>query len=66
MSQLRRAIDKRELVVHYQPQADLLTGEVHSVEALVRWDHPDRGLLPPIEFIPLAEYTGLIRDITAM
>jgi diguanylate cyclase len=64
MSQLRNALDTGQLVVHYQPQADLLTGEIHSVEALVRWDHPERGLLPPAEFIPLAEHTGLIRDLT--
>ncbi|MDX6699631.1 MAG: hypothetical protein QOE65_3028 [Solirubrobacteraceae bacterium] len=64
MSQLRHAIDTSQLVVHYQPQADLDSGEVHSVEALVRWEHPERGLLPPIEFIPLAEHTGLIREVT--
>ncbi len=64
MSQLRDGIASGQMVVHYQPQADLETGEVLSVEALVRWDHPERGLLAPIEFVPLAEHTGLIRDLT--
>jgi diguanylate cyclase (GGDEF)-like protein len=61
---LRRAIDRQELVLHYQPKADLSTGDVTGVEALVRWQHPERGLIPPDEFIPLAERTGLIRDLT--
>jgi EAL domain-containing protein (putative c-di-GMP-specific phosphodiesterase class I) len=58
--ELARAIDGRELVVQYQPLVDLVTGTTISVEALVRWDHPVRGRIPPIEFIPLAEATGLI------
>ncbi|MEA2458622.1 MAG: hypothetical protein QOC95_1594 [Thermoleophilaceae bacterium] len=62
--ELRRAISERELVVHYQPKADLALGEVTSVEALVRWQHPERGLLPPGEFIPMAEQTGQIRALT--
>jgi len=61
---LRRAIDGNELVVHYQAQADASTGEVCTVEALVRWQHPVHGLLSPDEFIPLAERTGLIRALT--
>jgi diguanylate cyclase (GGDEF)-like protein len=62
--ELRRAISDRELVVHYQPKADLQRGEVISVEALVRWKHPELGLLPPGEFVPMAEQTGQIRPLT--
>ncbi|MGH2820232.1 MAG: putative bifunctional diguanylate cyclase/phosphodiesterase, partial [Actinomycetota bacterium] len=61
---LRRAIDDGELVLHYQPKASLETGEIPGVEALVRWQHPSRGLIPPTEFIGLAEHTGLIRPLT--
>jgi diguanylate cyclase (GGDEF)-like protein len=57
---LERAIEQRELVVQYQPIVDLTTGQTVSVEALVRWNHPRRGRIPPLEFIPLAEHTGLI------
>ncbi len=57
---LRRAIESEELVLHYQPQIDYGTGMVVGAEALVRWQHPDFGLLPPVEFIPLAEDTGVI------
>jgi EAL domain-containing protein (putative c-di-GMP-specific phosphodiesterase class I) len=64
VSELRRAIDNGELVLHYQPKVDLRTGNTESVEALVRWDHPTRGLVYPDEFIPLAEHTGLIRPLT--
>ena len=54
MADLHRAIAEDELVLHYQPKADLPSGRVRSVEALVRWQHPERGLLPPDAFIPLA------------
>jgi len=64
-AELRHAIDRGDLVVHYQPKIELGTGLVDSVEALVRWEHPTRGLLAPDEFIALAERTGLIRDLTA-
>ena len=57
---LRRALKKGEFRVHYQPLVSLRTGRVSAVEALARWQHPRRGLLPPGEFIPLAEETGLI------
>ena len=64
MGELRRAIDNGELVLHFQPQVELGGGRVSTVEALVRWRHPTRGLIPPEEFIPLAERTGLIRSLT--
>jgi diguanylate cyclase (GGDEF)-like protein len=63
-SELKRAIDGGELVLYYQPIADLATGEVNAVEGLVRWNHPQLGLIPPDEFIPLAEPTGLIAPLT--
>jgi diguanylate cyclase (GGDEF)-like protein len=63
---LRRAIDDDELELHYQPKFDTHTLEVTTVEALVRWLHPDRGLLGPDQFIPLAEHTGAIRALTLL
>jgi diguanylate cyclase (GGDEF)-like protein/PAS domain S-box-containing protein len=64
VSELRHAIEYKQLVVFYQPKIDLRSGRITGVEALVRWNHPQRGLLMPDEFIPLAEHTGLIRPLT--
>jgi diguanylate cyclase len=64
VNDLRRAIEDRQLFVQYQPKVDALSGEVVSVEALVRWRHPEHGMVPPDEFVPLAERTGLIQPLT--
>jgi diguanylate cyclase (GGDEF)-like protein len=64
VAELRRGIEQGQLLLHYQPKAELSTRRVTGVEALIRWEHPTRGLLYPDEFISLAEQTGLIRPLT--
>jgi diguanylate cyclase (GGDEF)-like protein len=62
--ELRSALENEELALHYQPKADVVTGRIVGVEALVRWNHPRHGLLGPEEFVPIAEQTGLIVPLT--
>lgn len=62
-NQLRQAIDNEEFVLHYQPKVNLDSGELTSAEALIRWNDPDTGLVPPGRFIPILEQTGLIYDV---
>jgi EAL domain-containing protein (putative c-di-GMP-specific phosphodiesterase class I) len=59
-SHLHRALERQEFALYYQPQVNVVTGEILQMEALVRWHHPEMGLIPPTQFIPLAEETGLI------
>ena len=62
-NQLRRAIDNEEFVLHYQPKVNLVSGKVTSAEALIRWNDPHTGLVPPDKFIPILEDTGLIHEV---
>jgi diguanylate cyclase (GGDEF)-like protein len=63
VARLQKALDSNQLLLHYQPQIDLRTGQVMGVEALLRWQHPERGLLSPAHFLPLVETTGLAVQI---
>ena len=65
VGELGAALEAGELVLHYQPKAELRSGHVRGVEALVRWEHPKRGLLGPVHFLPLVEQSGLTRALTA-
>jgi diguanylate cyclase (GGDEF)-like protein len=60
---IRKALEQEEFVLHYQPQVDTRTGAVVGAEALIRWEHPDKGMIPPFKFIPLVEEMGLIHQM---
>jgi diguanylate cyclase (GGDEF)-like protein len=64
LGELRRAVEHNELRLHYQPKVSMHSSHVSAVEALIRWEHPTRGLVPPVEFIPFAEHTGYIKLLT--
>ncbi|MFB9376184.1 putative bifunctional diguanylate cyclase/phosphodiesterase [Kineococcus gynurae] len=64
LAELRNALERGEIVLHYQPQVDVVSGSLRGLEALARWDRPGRGVLPPPAFLPLAEETGLMPAIT--
>jgi len=64
-NELRVALERQQFIVHYQPRVDLLSGRIAGAEALIRWQHPQRGLISPMEFVPLAEEIGLMVSIGA-
>ncbi|QUH25586.1 GGDEF domain-containing phosphodiesterase [Serpentinicella alkaliphila] len=64
VNQIRHGIDKEEFQLYYQPQIELRTGKITAVEALIRWNHPEKGFVSPMEFIPIAENSGQIQQIT--
>jgi EAL domain-containing protein (putative c-di-GMP-specific phosphodiesterase class I) len=66
VEELREAVGSGQFQMHYQPQVDLHTGEISGVEALLRWPHPRIGLVPPLDFLPLAEEAGLMPALTAI
>jgi diguanylate cyclase (GGDEF)-like protein/PAS domain S-box-containing protein len=63
IGRIQEALDQQELVLHYQPKIDMRSGRVHGFEALLRWDHPERGLLGPAQFLPMIENTGLVSSV---
>jgi diguanylate cyclase (GGDEF)-like protein len=66
VEELRDAVEGKHFELHYQPQVDLRTGEISAVEALLRWPHPRLGMVPPLDFLPLAEEAGLMQSLTAI
>jgi len=66
VEELRAAVEANQFVLHYQPMVDLHTGEISSFEALLRWPHPKLGMIPPLEFLPLAEEVGLMDALTEL
>ena len=62
-NQLRQALDKGEFVLHYQPKVNLASGKIAGAEALIRWNNPRTGLVPPIRFVPVLEEIGLIHEV---